>query len=246
MNDVGVRPDPSPPDLEDGIPRGQSQRRFAVTAPLAAAVTATLLVCASFVKPPVPHHHPSNAIEARLVEIVPPQPAGLQGGPAAVPVKPKPAEKPRRKAAEPHHPKVELAPPPISPSETSEVGTGPAVPTTSGPSAAKDEAVGVPGGSGVGSAAGLGNDASGARAIYAPTPTIPDDMRENPFQTLAVAHFKVSPEGAVEVTLAQATPNPRLNQILLETLKEWKFFPAMKDGIAIASEFDVRIPITVQ
>ena len=46
------------------------------------------------------------------------------------------------------------------------------------------------------------------------------------------------------MTLAQPTPNPRLNQILLNTLREWKFFPAMKDGIAINSEFDVRIPIT--
>jgi protein TonB len=46
--------------------------------------------------------------------------------------------------------------------------------------------------------------------------------------------------------LEQPTPNPRLNQILLNTLRQWKFFPAMKDGIAINSEFDVRIPITVQ
>ena len=93
---------------------------------------------------------------------------------------------------------------------------------------------------------GLGNDASGARAIYAPTPTIPDDMREDVFQAVAIAHFKVAPDGAVEVALAQPTPNPRLNQILLDVLRQWKFFPAMKDGIAIASEFDVRIPISVQ
>ena len=119
------------------------------------------------------------------------------------------------------------------------------MPTTSGLSG-KEAAVGVPGGTGVGSGAGLGNDASGARAIYAPTPTIPDDLRENVFRAVAIAHFKVSPDGAVEVTLEQPTPNPRLNQILLNTLRQWKFFPAMKDGIAINSEFDVRIPITVQ
>ena len=98
----------------------------------------------------------------------------------------------------------------------------------------------------MGSGAGIGNDASGARAIYAPTPTIPDDLREDVFQAVAIAHFKVGPDGTVEVTLAQPTPNPRLNQILLNTLREWKFFPAMKDGIAINSEFDVRIPISVQ
>ena len=204
-----------------------------------------MLLGSRFIKPTLPHPREYNAIEARLVEVLPPPPAGLQGGPAAAPVKPKPAEKPHRKTAATHHPKVEV-PPLISPSETSEVGTGPSVPTTSGPPSAKDEAVGVPGGTGVGSGVGLGNDASGARAIYAPTPTIPDDMREDVFQAVAIAHFKVAPDGAVEVALAQPTPNPRLNQILLDVLRQWKFFPAMKDGIAIASEFDVRIPISVQ
>jgi len=82
--------------------------------------------------------------------------------------------------------------------------------------------------------------------MYAPTPTIPDDLRENTFSTVAVAHFKVSPEGDVTVTLTKPTLNPRLNQILLDTLKQWKFSPAMKDGITINSEFDVRIPIAVE
>ena len=34
--------------------------------------------------------------------------------------------------------------------------------------------------------------------------------------------------------------------MLLDSLKQWKFFPAMRNGVAIPSEFDVRIPITVQ
>jgi protein TonB len=71
-------------------------------------------------------------------------------------------------------------------------------------------------------------------------------MREEPFSAVAVARFRVSPEGNVNVTLIQPTPNPRLNQILLDTLKQWKFFPAMKDGVAVNSEFEVRIPVTVQ
>jgi protein TonB len=228
--------------VEEEIYRPPQWRRFALTGPLSAIAIMAMLLGSGLIKPALPRARESNAIEARIIELAPPQPAGLQGG--AVPVAPKPAEKPHRKAPEPRHPKVELAPT-ISPSETTEEGTGPSVPTTSAPSS-KGEAASVSGGAGVGSGAGLGNDASGARAIYAPTPAIPDDMRENPFQAVAIAHFKVAPDGAVEVTLAQPTPNPRLNQILLETLKEWKFFPAMKDGVAISSEFDVRIPITVQ
>lgn len=105
---------------------------------------------------------------------------------------------------------------------------------------------GVGSGTGSGSGSGIGSDSSGARALYAPTPEIPDDLREGTFSTVAVAQFKVSPEGEVEVTLIQPTSNPRLNRILLDTLKEWKFAPAMKDGIAIASQFEVRIPIAVE
>ena len=104
----------------------------------------------------------------------------------------------------------------------------------------------VAGGSGSGSGSGLGSDTAGARAIYAPTPTIPDDLREDALNAIAIAHFKVGYDGQVEVTLAKPTSNPELNQILLDTLKQWKFFPAMRSGVAIPSEFDVRIPITVQ
>jgi protein TonB len=56
----------------------------------------------------------------------------------------------------------------------------------------------------------------------------------------------VSFDGICEVTLEKPTSSPRLNQVLLETLKQWKFFPAVKNGIAIPSSFEVRIPISVQ
>jgi TonB family protein len=86
----------------------------------------------------------------------------------------------------------------------------------------------------------------GARAIYAPVPVIPDDLREDLTQTEAVARFKVTSEGTTEVTLEKATSNPRLDQVLLDTLKQWKFSPAMKDGVAVESSFEVRIPISVR
>ncbi|MGO9056116.1 MAG: hypothetical protein ACLQU2_01815 [Candidatus Binataceae bacterium] len=105
---------------------------------------------------------------------------------------------------------------------------------------------GIGGGTGSGSGAGIGNDNGGARAVYAPTPTIPDDLREGAFSIVAIAQFRVSPDGDVEVTLVRPTQIPRLNQILLDTLKQWKFFPAIKDGVATASQFEVRIPITIQ
>ncbi len=234
------------PLIEDDFFRPEPWRHFVVTAPLSVLALIAMLFGSRYLKPSLPHPPEHNAIEARLIEVIPPPtPAGLQGGAApAVVAKPKTVEKPHPKKVATLHPKV-VAPPLIAPSETSEVGSGPSVPTTSG-APGKEASVGIPGGTGIGSGAGIGNDASGARAIYAPTPTIPDDLREDVFQAVAIAHFKVGPDGSVEVTLAQPTPNPRINQILLNTLREWKFFPAMKDGIAINSEFDVRIPISVQ
>jgi protein TonB len=103
-----------------------------------------------------------------------------------------------------------------------------------------------PSGAGGGSPEGSASESIGARALYAPTPQIPDDLRENIFSALAIAHFVVDREGQVQVTLVQPTSNPRLNQVILASLQTWKFFPATRDGVPVASEFDLRIPIAVQ
>jgi periplasmic protein TonB len=226
-------------------------RRFAWIVPLAVLVwalvlTAFALILEQTAAPPVE----LKPVEARIIEL--PPTAGLQGGaraphPAAPAVpKPKPHVVARPKPVPIHHVKP-LAEVPLSPFGTSKTTAAPAAPAagTEKPSAA-ETGQGVSGGSGTGSGSGLGNDSGGARALYAPTPTIPDDLRDETFNAVAMAHFKVSYSGDVQVSLTQPTSSPRLNEILLETLKQWRFFPAMKNGVAVDSEFDVRIPITVQ
>jgi len=227
-------------------------RRLAWTAPLALAIWAAVLLAFALVlkqtAPPLPELMP---IEARIVEV--PPPAGLQGGPAAAPhpvapAPPKPKPEVRRKAIPPPVPHKARAIPQAPPSIA---GTSKAPPeSTAAPSkaatGASAESSGAPQGKEGTGGLGLGSDSLGARAIYSPTPKIPDDLREEAFQAVAVAHFEVSYDGSVKVTLAQPTPDPRLNQILLDTLKQWRFFPAMKGGVAIESAFDLRIPITVQ
>jgi periplasmic protein TonB len=235
-------------------------RRFAWIAPLSVLLWVAALFCFSILlrqtAPPLPELKP---LEARIVEL--PAAGGLQGGPAAV--KPHPA------AVKPHpaivakpvpvpviHPrtivhnraKIKPIVPPVPPSPTgtskSEAPIAPASPATS--TGASTEGEGALAGSGSGSGSGMGSDSGGARAIYSPVPKIPDDLREVAFEAVAVAHFLVSYDGKVKVNLARPTSDPRLNQILLSTLEQWRFFPAMKGGVAIDSEFDVRIPITVQ
>jgi periplasmic protein TonB len=223
-------------------------RRLIWIGPLAVVVwVITLTAFALLLKQTAPPPEELKPLEARIVEL--PPSAGLQGGPAARPVTPRPAKpKPRlevkHKAVPIPHPAKPLPEVPPSPFGTakSAAATQPAAPSK----ASGNEGTGVPGGSGTGSGSGLGSDSGGARALYAPTPSIPDDLRGETFDTVALAHFKVSYNGDVQVSLTRPTASPRLNEILLDTLKQWRFFPAMKNGVAVDSEFDVRIPITVQ
>lgn len=188
-------------------------------------------------------------IYARLIEINPPT-AGLAGGSPA-PAQALPKKKPSR-AAEAHH-RLRLHPPANLPPA--------AVPSPSAPAEGTAEGVAVPGSfaggaGGASSTAGVGgrgnglgvpgNDSSGARASYAPIPEIPDDLREEVFETEAIAHFVVETDGSTQVTLSKPTASDRLNQIVLATLRKWRFQPAERDGSRVRSEFDVRIPIAVE
>ncbi len=86
----------------------------------------------------------------------------------------------------------------------------------------------------------------GAQAIDRPLPKIPDDLREQAFSVVAVARFRIAADGTATVNLATPTPNPRLNRLLLETLKNWKFFPAMRDGKPVASVQEIRVQFEVK
>jgi len=187
-------------------------------------------------RPVAPPHR--EAIEVHIIQRPPPI-GGLQGGP----------EKKIASAKPLHHvkPKVHANKPPPVLAKITPILPGAVTSSTgiaTGGAIGRTLASVAPEGTGWGS--GIGTDSIGARAIYHPIPAIPDDLRENIFQAEAVAHFTVSSDGTVTVTLVKPTRNPRLNQILLATLSQWTFFPAVKDGIAINSAFDVRIPVSVQ
>jgi outer membrane biosynthesis protein TonB len=136
-------------------------------------------------------------------------------------------------------------PPALEAPVTSSTGT---IAASSAPTGESTNPGGVGGvnATGDGDGAGLGNDTAGAHATYAPMPQIPNDLRRDVFQSVAIAHFIVLADGTVKVTLSEATRSPELNRIILAVLGGWRFFPAIKDGAPTDSEFDVRIPISVQ
>ncbi len=84
-----------------------------------------------------------------------------------------------------------------------------------------------------------------AHSISQPLPELPDDLREQAYQTVATARFVIHADGSVDVELIKPTPNPRLNQILLEALRKWRFFPAMQAGHPVESRQDIRVHFNV-
>ncbi|MGO9311422.1 MAG: energy transducer TonB [Syntrophobacteraceae bacterium] len=87
---------------------------------------------------------------------------------------------------------------------------------------------------------------SGARAIVQPMPKIPEDLRAEAFKSAALARFHIAVDGSAEVELAKPTPFPRLNRILLDSLKQWRFMPAIKSGVPVASTEEILVKIEVK
>ncbi len=137
---------------------------------------------------------------------------------------------------EPQHDALPVAPattPPAAPSAPA-AQAAPSAPST--PAASKADAPTT-------STAASGNGP--AHAILQPLPSLPDDLREDAYQAVATARFSVHPDGSADVELIKPTHNPRLNQLLLDALKKWRFFPAMQNGHAVESSQDIRVHFNV-
>jgi len=92
----------------------------------------------------------------------------------------------------------------------------------------------------------IGGANVGAHAIFQPKPEIPDELRQEAMKAIAIARFHVAPDGSATVELIKPTNNPRINQLLLNTLKQWRFFPALIDGKPVASTQDLRIHLEIK
>ena len=174
----------------------------------------------------------AKPIDAQFIEL--PPPATIQTLPAKRPLpQPKPPPPPPEPAPLPTEPVQPIPKPEVQEHEAHPAAPPiqPAPPTPSIPAPSTTPLQGI---------------VQGARAIYQPKPKIPDDLREDALTAVAVARFHVAADGTATVELVTPTPNPRLNQVLLDTLKTWRFFPATKNGIPVASMQDLRIYVEVK
>jgi protein TonB len=204
-------------------------RRLPWTLPTALALGgAALWAAAYFTGKPVERLPEPPAIEAQVIEI---------------PVAGKPPEE--KKVAPPSPQTPQRTPagptPPAIREEKSTAAPAPAQPATPAPPQAPPLPKAAPDAAASNLAA-----SSGAQAIVRPMPQIPDDLRQEALSTAAIARFHVATDGTVTVELVKPTPNPRLNRLLLDTLKNWRFFPAMKDGKPVESTQEISIKVDVQ
>jgi protein TonB len=176
---------------------------------------------------------PPPALEAQVIELPPPTPPPPQVAPVPPPppkLEPPPKVEPKREplpAPKPKPTPPRPAPPTPQPPPTAQPPPPPAAPA---PPPVPAPMVGR----------------MSARAIYQPLPQIPDALRHRNVEVVAVALFHVAADGSATVELVQATFEPSLNRALLDTLKTWRFFPALEQGHPIASTIEIRIPISVR
>jgi protein TonB len=69
--------------------------------------------------------------------------------------------------------------------------------------------------------------------------------REEAINAVAVARFHINADGTATVELSKPMPNPRINQIILNALKAWRFFPALRYGMPVPSVQDIKIAVDV-
>ena len=214
-------------------------RRLPWSLPLGALLTLlALLGLVRVLAEAPPERSEPPALSAQLLELPASGPAAPAAAappepetPAPPPdlAEPKPQPKPLRPRPREPRPQTQAQPEPSAPA-----GAAPA--TTASREAAAEPSP---------ASSSLAGGRMSARALYQPLPEIPEELRRQNLEAVAVARFRVAADGSAQVELVRATNDTRLNQALLGALARWRFFPAMEQGRPVASVLEIRVPISV-
>lgn len=87
----------------------------------------------------------------------------------------------------------------------------------------------------------------GAEVTYAPEPTIPEDLRSDPFEKTLVVEADVDEAGrATNVQVSETTGVRELDEVGLGTARQYRFHPATVDGTPVVSHVRFRIIFKVE
>lgn len=138
-------------------------------------------------------------------------------------------------------------PPPPKPRHSTAAPAGrPEPPATSMPASAEDGTPPPVAGDSASHGDTLPRAANAARVIYQPAPVIPAELRRHALAAEARVRFTIAADGSATAELEEATPDPELNRAILEGLRRWRFFPAMRDGRPEASILRLKVPIRIE
>lgn len=226
--------------------------RLPVTLPLAVILCLLgLQLLTQWLAPPGKKIPPPTPVDAQIIEL-PAAHEAHAGPPPAPAVKPTPIVSHSLRMPAPSPPPLphsEVPTPALPSSSTPTAPSPPANAPASTPAPPSASPPLPPASSNVPPAGPHGQGASevrAARALLHPLPVIPDELRASALKEVALVRFHISKDGTVTVELLHPTQTPRINRLLLETLQQWRFFPAIKDGHPVDSVQDLSLQISVQ
>jgi protein TonB len=124
------------------------------------------------------------------------------------------------------------------------VGAGGGIGSGVGTGIGSGEGAGVGPGRGGGTGGGVfrvGGGVSAPRAIFSPEPEYSEEARKAKYQGTCVLWLVVGPDGHPREVRVTRSLGLGLDEKAIETVKTWKFEPAMKDGKAVAVQISVEV-----
>ncbi len=74
-------------------------------------------------------------------------------------------------------------------------------------------------------------------------PALPADLVRRYSGRTVIVYGIVTTEGKIEQLSIKDSPDPRLNELVLNALKKWTFRPARRDGEIVPAKFLLGIPL---
>jgi protein TonB len=84
-----------------------------------------------------------------------------------------------------------------------------------------------------------------AQVVSNPAPVIPEAMHENCFKSCCIARFMIGADGKSKVKLLSSSGSDEIDDITVQTLRQWKFKPAMLDGKPVASTRRIKVEFEI-
>ncbi len=85
-----------------------------------------------------------------------------------------------------------------------------------------------------------------AMAVECPQPEIPASLHEECYKSCCLARFCITCEGKHQVTLISSSGSDEVDEIALQTLRRWKFKPAMLNGKPVQSVRKIKVEFEVE